>query len=71
MKSGALTAECSEHVKKLSRPKKISPSYLYAYDLPRAVPEGALQASITNRVEDLAKPRHNKLTYAQSLWYPK
>lgn len=71
MKPTALTTECSEHVKSLARPKKVSPHYLYAYELPRAVPEGALRACLSKRIEELAKPRHNKLTYTQSLWYPK
>ncbi len=41
------------------------------YDLPRAVPESALHAHLSKRIDELAKPRHNTETYIQSLWNEK
>jgi len=63
VKSTALTAQCSERTAQLARPKSTPVGYMSAYDLPRAVPESALHAHISKRIDELAKPRHNKGTY--------
>ena len=63
-----MKAECSERLSTLAQPKKLVAGYLSAYVLPREVPESALQAHLTSRIEMLAKPRHNKDTYARALW---
>lgn len=66
-----MTASCSERLTNLSRAKSTPVGYKYAYDLPRAVPEGALRAHLSKRNDELAKPRHNRETYKQSLWNDK
>ncbi|CAF4819666.1 unnamed protein product, partial [Rotaria sp. Silwood2] len=68
VKSTALTAQCSERLVTLARPKKNPAGFMSGYILPRDVPESALQAHLSDRVEALAKPRHNKNTYTRSLW---
>ena len=71
VKYTALTAQCSERLSKLARPKKTPVGYTDAYELPRDVPESALRTHPSKRIEILAKPRHNRLTYTQSLWQPR
>ncbi|CAF0794282.1 unnamed protein product [Rotaria sordida] len=63
VKPTALAAECSNRLIILARPKKTPAGFMSGYILPRDVPEGALRAHITGRIEELAKPRHNKNTY--------
>jgi hypothetical protein len=71
VKSSALTVQCSERVAALARPKKIPFGYIDGCVLPKDVPESALRAHISNRIDALAKPRYNKNTYMQSLWNEK
>ncbi|CAF2824103.1 unnamed protein product [Rotaria sp. Silwood2] len=59
VKSAALTARYSDHLAKLSQPKKTPTGYKEAYILPKAVPEQALCVQPTDRVSELAKPRRN------------
>ena len=68
MNASALTAECTSRLAHLARPKTAPVGYREAHVLPREVPEGALQARPTNRLNELAKPRHNLKTYKKSLW---
>jgi len=71
VKSTALIAQCSERSTQLARPKATPIGYIDAYELPRTVPESALRARLSKRIDELAKPRHNKDTYVQSLWEDK
>jgi len=71
VKRTALTAQCSGRSAQLAQPKGTPIGYRDAYELPRPVPESALRAPLSKRIDELAKPRHNKDTYVQSLWEDK
>ncbi|CAF1206776.1 unnamed protein product [Rotaria magnacalcarata] len=67
VKAGALTAQCSERLTELARPKKKPVNSMNGEKTPHEVPQSALQAHITDRIEALAKPRYNKHIHMQSL----
>jgi hypothetical protein len=71
VKTTALTAQCSERLAALARPKKTPVGYRDGYILPKDVPQSALQAHITDRIDTLAKPRYTKSFNMQALWNEK
>lgn len=61
VKPTALTAECSDRLTALAKPKPTPKGYIEAYLLPKSVSEQALNNHISDRIAELAKPRQNTI----------
>lgn len=66
VKPTALTAQCSERLATLARPKNKPTNYINAI-LPKTVSEQALPLHRSDRISNLAKPRHN-IILINSAW---